>query len=145
MGSAGGIKLVAADDVGNEAQVGFIDRFFPRPPGRDTIDLPDAFMIKVVPEILSQTPAIADQGDLLLNYLRINRDLRKSNTAVLVELAKRSKPEFLWARPFQQMGNTQVMARFADHRTYVYRGRPVDQQDHLGLDLAATRAAPIPA
>ena len=144
-GSAVGIKLVAADDVGNESRVAFIDKFFPHPPAHDTIDLTEAFMSKVVPEILSQTPDLADQGDLLQNYLRINRDLRKANNAVLVDLAKNSKPEFLWGRPFQQMGNTQVMARFADHRTYVYKGHPVDQQVHLGLDLAATRAAPIPA
>jgi murein DD-endopeptidase MepM/ murein hydrolase activator NlpD len=37
------------------------------------------------------------------------------------------------------------MAHFADHRSYVYDGRVVDHQDHLGLDLAKTEASPIPA
>ena len=37
------------------------------------------------------------------------------------------------------------MSAFADRRTYVYGGREVDQQYHLGFDLAATRSVPIPA
>jgi murein DD-endopeptidase MepM/ murein hydrolase activator NlpD len=39
---------------------------------------------------------------------------------------------------FQQLGNSQVEARFADTRTYIYRGKDIDQQVHLGFDLAKT-------
>jgi len=145
MGSAEGVRLVAADDVGNEAQATFIDKFFPEPPGRDDIEITDAFMNRVVPSILSQSPELADQGGLLENYLQINRELRKRNNEKLIELAQASQPRFLWTRPFSQMRNSQVMARFADHRTYFYNGREIDQQDHLGLDLATTRADAVPA
>ena len=34
---------------------------------------------------------------------------------------------------------------FADHRTYVYHGKEVDQQVHLGFDLAVTAASPVVA
>ena len=34
-------------------------------------------------------------------------------------------------------------AGFADQRTYVYGGQDVDQQVHLGFDLASTLAAPV--
>jgi len=37
------------------------------------------------------------------------------------------------------------MAAFADRRTYQYQGRVIDQQIHLGYDLAVTKQAPIPA
>ena len=37
------------------------------------------------------------------------------------------------------------MAGFAERRTYLYEGRVVDQQTHLGHDLASTRQAPVPA
>jgi murein DD-endopeptidase MepM/ murein hydrolase activator NlpD len=37
------------------------------------------------------------------------------------------------------------MASFADRRSYVYRGQTVDQQDHLGLDMAGVSHAPVPA
>jgi hypothetical protein len=136
------VKLIAEDDVGNSASASVIDKFFPRPLRRDTIPLDDAFLNKVVPPILSQTPELTDKGDLLANYLEINRELRKFDNAQLVALAKSSPPRFLWTRPFQAMGSTKVMASFADRRSYVYRGSAVDQQDHLGLDLAGVSHAP---
>lgn len=43
------------------------------------------------------------------------------------------------------MPNGQVMSAFADRRTYVYQGRNVDQQDHLGFDLASIQQAPVPS
>jgi murein DD-endopeptidase MepM/ murein hydrolase activator NlpD len=42
-----------------------------------------------------------------------------------------------------QLGNSQVEASFADHRTYVYQGKEVDQQVHLGFDLAVTARVPV--
>lgn len=139
------IRLVAADDAGNEAEIPFVDRFQPRRPVRFTFDLPDSFLGKVVPAILSQTPDFSDRGGLLENYLGINRDLRKSNADELVALAAKSRPELLWTRPFAPMLNAKVTAPFAEHRTYVYRGKTVDEQDHLGFDLAVTRAVAVPA
>ena len=44
-----------------------------------------------------------------------------------------------------QLGNSQVEASFADHRTYVYKGKEVDQQVHLGFDLAVTARVPVVA
>ena len=37
------------------------------------------------------------------------------------------------------------MSHFADRRTYMYQGKPVDHQDHLGFDLASVQHAPVPA
>lgn len=140
-----GVKVVAVDDAGNEASTGFVNEFFPKPLRRDTIRLDDKFMQKVTTEILGSTPELDDQGDLLQNYLQINRDLRKVNRAHQAELGAASKPEFLWHEPFLPMRNTAIMASFADRRTYDYQGKPVDTQDHLGLDMASTRADAVPA
>ena len=41
------------------------------------------------------------------------------------------------------MRNAKVMSAFADRRTYVYGGREVDQQTHLGFDLAAVAHTPV--
>jgi murein DD-endopeptidase MepM/ murein hydrolase activator NlpD len=139
------IRLVAEDDVGNAASVAFVDRFIERPFKTDTIEVSDAFMSRVVPAILSQTPSFEDRGDLLRNYLAINGELRQHNAATLTELAARTAQEFLWNRAFVSMPNAQVMSDFADRRTYVYNGRTVDRQDHLGFDLASTRMAEVPA
>ncbi len=139
------VRLVASDDAGNEAEVSFVDKFFPRPPRSDTFNLKDEFVNKVVPAIMSQTPDLADKGSPVENFLQINGDLRKIDGNALMDLAARSKPEFLWHRPFEPLNNAQVMAHFADHRTYVYQGRTIDHQYHLGLDFAVTKAVPIPA
>lgn len=139
------VRLVASDEVDNEASLPFVDRFFPQPLRADTIHLDDAFMSRVVPTILSRTPELDGRSSLLDGFLVVNGELRRRNNGELVELAKKSSPRFLWSRPFLPLAGSQVMARFADRRTYVYGGRVVDRQDHLGLDLARTAASPVPA
>jgi hypothetical protein len=139
------IRLIAEDDVGNRAEVAFVDRFFPKPPRHDRIQLDDRFMARVVPEILSHTPDLTDRGNLLENYLQVNRDLRRRDAEELKALARSSEPHFLWSEPFLALPNAQVMSSFADHRTYFYDGREVDRQVHLGYDLAAVAHTPVPA
>lgn len=143
MESSKDVGLVAYDDVGNEASAAFVDRFIPRPLKNGTIPLSDAFMSRVVPAILAQTPQLEDQGDLLQNYLMVNGQLRQLNNSTLLELAGRSTPAFLWSERFLQMRNAQVMSDFAARRTYIYNGATVDTQDHLGFDLASTAMAEI--
>jgi hypothetical protein len=139
------IRLVAEDDVGNRAEAPFVDRFFPKPPRHDRIELDDRFMARVVPEILSHTPDLTDRGNLLDNYLEVNRDLRRRDAQELKTLARTSEPRFLWSEPFLPLPNAKVMSSFADHRTYFHGGREVDRQVHLGFDLAAVAHTPVPA
>lgn len=139
------LRLRAEDDAGNAAEVSFVDRFFPKPPARDTIALDDAFLTKVVSEIRQQTPGLEDRGGPLENYLQINRDLRKRNAEELVALSTRTAGAFLWTEPFLPLPNAKVMSSFADQRTYVYQGKDVDAQTHLGFDLAAVARTPVPA
>ena len=139
------LRLEAEDDAGNVSSLAFVDRFFPRPPTRDRIAVADDLLGRVVPEILEQTPGLADRGSLLENYLQVNRDLRRTNAAQLVELKDRSARSFLWKEPFLPLPNAKVMSAFADQRTYVYEGREVDQQTHLGFDLAVVARTPVPA
>ena len=44
-----------------------------------------------------------------------------------------------------QPRNTKVFSNFAETRTYVYMGHPVDTQVHVGFDLASTQQSPVPA
>jgi hypothetical protein len=139
------VHVKARDEAGNEVVANFNLKVFPRQFRTRTLPIDDAFLGKVVPEILSHTPSLTDEGDLLKNYLAINRALRAANNKSLAEMAARSQPRFLWKEPFRQLGNSQVEASFADHRLYVYKGREVDKQDHLGYDLATTAHAPVSA
>ena len=139
------VRLVVADAAGNEAERSIIDKFFPRPPKTDTIEVTDAFISKVVPEILAHSPEITERGTPLESYLAINQELRKINAAHLKDTAQKSQHAFLWNKPFMMMANAKVMASFADRRTYLYQGRQVDRQDHLGYDQAVTARAPVQA
>jgi len=145
MGDASGVRLVAEDDAGNEGQATFIEQFTPKPFGTDVIKLEDAFLARVVPAIMSETPSLKDLGNPLDNYLQINGALRRANNLALRELAATSRPEFLWRDTFLPLPNGKVMSHFADRRTYEYQGRAVDHQDHLGFDLASVQHAPVPA
>jgi murein DD-endopeptidase MepM/ murein hydrolase activator NlpD len=139
------ISLYARDEVGNESRASFDYRVFPKSFRKSQIDLDDRFLQKVVPEILYNTPElkVENPSDLLSSYLQINRELRRQNNARITELARATAPKILWEGAFKQLINTAVEAGFADQRSYVYDGKEVDQQVHLGYDLASTTNAPV--
>jgi murein DD-endopeptidase MepM/ murein hydrolase activator NlpD len=142
MESAEDVVLAAEDELGNRAELGFVTEFHPKPFKRDIIEVSDDFMKKVVPGILAKTPGFSASGSLLEQYLAINSKLRRQNADTLIAMAKTSKPEFLWRGAFMQMPG-KVFSAFADRRTYRYEGRDVDQQDHLGYDIASTQQADV--
>ena len=139
------VRLVAVDEVGNEARAAFVDKFFPKPLKYDTIQVTDAFLERAVPEIMRETPDLQDRGGLLPNYLAINGELRRRNGKTLEDLASRSADHFLWKEPFLPMPNAKITAAFAQRRDYRYQGKHVDQQDHLGFDMASVEHDAVPA
>jgi len=139
------VRLVTYDEAGNLRSAGFVDHFVARPPHPDDVQIDDRFLERVVPSIMAGAPDLQDKGNLLDNFLEINRKLRQENRATLRALAGKTAHEFLWRAPFLALPGGQVMSSFADHRTYFYQGREVDQQDHLGYDLASVAHAPVPA
>ena len=133
-------RVIALDRAGNRSQtpisVSVIERSFPS----DTITLSDGFMQRKIPEILGD-----EQDDLLEAYLKINRGMRAENAEFIQKLCDKSSDERLWRGAFLQLPNSNVGARFAERRTYVYNGNEVDRQTHMGYDLASTAMADVPA
>ncbi len=142
---AGAVKLVAEDLVGNRAERAFVDRLLPTVFRADRLEVEEAFMTRVTAEIETATPGLDASGSLLDRYLRINREVRATNARRLVEIAAGSAESFLWSQVFLAMGSSARMAGYGDRRTYLYQGREVDRQDHLGIDLASIQGAPVPA
>ncbi len=140
------VALFAKDPAGNEATATLDHRPFPKPFRRSRIGLDDRFLQRVVPAIASNTTGMTiDTNDVLAGFLTINGELRRKNNETIAALAAKTGSEMLWKDRFQQLGNSQVEAGFADHRTYLYKGKEVDQQVHLGFDLAVTANVPIQA
>jgi murein DD-endopeptidase MepM/ murein hydrolase activator NlpD len=140
------VQVFARDPAGNEVVVPIDHQVFPKPYGKSTIPLDDTFLNRVVPAIASNSPnEQIPTDDMLAGFLKINGDLRRKNNQYLMDLSKKSAPEMFFKDAFQQLGNSQVEAKFADTRTYVYKGKDVDKQVHLGFDLAKTANVSIVA
>jgi murein DD-endopeptidase MepM/ murein hydrolase activator NlpD len=138
------ISVFARDPAGNEATSQVDRKPFPRPFAKSRIDVDDRFLQRVVPAIAQNTPGAGiDTNDLLQGFLRINNDLRRQNNETIAALAQKTRPEMVWREAFTQLGNTAVQSRFADYRTYFYQGKEIDQQVHLGFDLASVQQAPV--
>jgi murein DD-endopeptidase MepM/ murein hydrolase activator NlpD len=121
----------------------FVDNVFENPFKKSRIELDDRFIERVVPEILEHSPELKmptpSPGDAMLQaFLKVNGELRTINARQIAAFGAKTEPTRLWDGPFVQLGNSKVEASFADHRTYFYKGKQVDQQTHLGFDLAVT-------
>jgi murein DD-endopeptidase MepM/ murein hydrolase activator NlpD len=134
--------IEASDAAGNSAKRSFNYHANARPFRKDRITLSDSFMEKTIPEFQGLVPA---KGSYLDQYLYINNDIRKQNRAKLLEFGRQTSPVMLWSGTFSRLPNAANRARFADNRDYMYQGRQVDNQTHLGLDLASIKHAPVPA
>jgi murein DD-endopeptidase MepM/ murein hydrolase activator NlpD len=135
-------ELVARDDAGNEARQPFPVHTFPKNFPARPMAINDDFVARVVMPIIQHTPTISDQHDPLKNFLLVNRDLRHEQTRELAEMGKQTAHEFLWQGPFTRLPAA-TEASFADHRFYVYNGQKIDEEYHLGIDLAGTQHMPI--
>jgi murein DD-endopeptidase MepM/ murein hydrolase activator NlpD len=140
------MHVYARDEAGNEARAEFDHRSFPKAFKKSRIEVNDQFLDRVVPAILQGTTEIKPDGAPIDKFLAINGDLRRKNAAKIASFAPQSSHELLWKGVvFHAFANTKVEAAFADFRTYVYQGREVDKQVHLGFDLASFAGASIVA
>ncbi len=104
------------------------------------LQLSDAFVQKVVNELDPN-----GSGDMITRFVKINNDMRKANNQTLSDLRLKTADKFLWSRPFIRQPHSQAEANFADLRNYIYHGKKVDQQVHLGYDLAVTQHVGVEA
>jgi murein DD-endopeptidase MepM/ murein hydrolase activator NlpD len=138
-----GFSLTASDAPGNEVRrsvpVRLLEKVFPA----DTIEVSDRFLAAKIPEFRAADPALP--ADPVAAFLVVNRDWRARDHARIREACTSSAPARGWDGPFLQMPNTKNMAGWAEARTYKHDGEVIDRQTHLGLDLASTAGAPVPA
>jgi murein DD-endopeptidase MepM/ murein hydrolase activator NlpD len=138
------IVAFARDAAGNESRASFDFRVFPKAFRRSRIEVDDRFLDRVVPAILAGSPELqANAADKVAAFLKINGDLRRMNAQKISGLTGKTSPQMLWHGAFQPLVNSAIESSFADHRTYFYQGKEIDQQVHLGFDLARTVNVPV--
>jgi murein DD-endopeptidase MepM/ murein hydrolase activator NlpD len=136
----------AKDEAGNTARAEFDHLAFPKPFKKSTIPITDTFINKALPWIYDNTTEITSTGDPLQDFLQANGKLRQLNAQKIASYAHETSPDILWGGVvFHPFTNSAVEAAFADNRTYVYNGKDVDRQTHLGFDLARVVNSPVVA
>jgi len=135
--------VFAANGAGNDVTTPLVV-VFPKKeqPKYTTHDLQvsDQFMQKVVGELDPN-----GTGDLVVRFVMINSEMRRANNKTLSDLQFKTADKFLWSQPFIRQPHSQAEATFADLRNYMYHGQKIDQQVHLGYDLAVTQHVGVEA
>ena len=131
----------AEDRAGNHTRAGFAHHIRRKKFKRDTIRISDRFLNWKIPEFEIDKP----KATLTEKFLAINRDQRRADYERIQEICKSPMPVMHWSGRFLRLPKSAPRAGFADHRTYIYNGKEIDRQVHLGADLASTEQAPVPA
>jgi len=129
----------ARNIAGTEVTATFWTKVFPKRYKETTIVLTDKNMAKVVGELDPD-----GTGTLVDRFVKLNREMRRANSQTIYDLHTKTESRILWSGPFIPVKGTRE-SFFADKRSYVYNGRKVDEQVHLGYDLAQTANTPVKA
>lgn len=137
------VSLWAKDRAGNQQRTHFYTHIRKKRFRKERVKISDKFLNRVLPYFSYYI--MGSQESDMEKYVRINRDLRKKSHEIFVKLKENTSPEKLWEGPWLRLKNAAPMSRFADHRSYYYHGEQIDEQVHLGVDLASLAHAPVQA
>jgi len=137
-------RVLAVDEAGNEGKSVFSMILKQKKYKNDRINVSDNFLSSKIPEFEANSIEEISGETLVEKFLFVNNEIRVRNARRIAELCSRSVDRQLWQDRFLRMPG-QSMAGFAEERTYYYKDRAIDQQVHLGLDIASTASVPIKA
>lgn len=135
-------RVTAIDLAGNERIMGIYFHTLAKTFPTDRINLSDSYLEKIAAEFKNKIPQAATPLEI---FLKANSQLREENAKVLSGLARQTSPLPLWQGVFLRLPNSAPRGAFAQSRSYIYEGKVVDQQVHLGVDLASLANSPVPA
>jgi len=138
------LAATAEDFAGNRASTGLVYHINARSFRKDAINLSDRFFNAKMPDFERYFPESANGSPVDL-FLQVNRELRDKDSEAIYAITASTEKKILWDGPFLRLPRSANRARFADHRTYFYGGKVIDRQVHMGIDLASTKQAPVPA
>ncbi len=129
------IIVQAFDKAGNVSKYGLYNYIKKKRFRRDIIKISDRFLEWKMPEFnienMDESSAILDK------FFFVNRKLRKKNGKLILDQGAKTAKKILWEGSFLRLPNAATRATFADFRSYKYRGKVIDKQVHLGIDLAS--------
>ncbi len=133
--------IVAIDYAGNTQKIplnAYIKKTkFPS----TSINISDKFLITKMAQFQNEYPSLKP----LEIFLKVNRELRKKNREKLKEIGLETEPKILFKGAFLRLPNSARKEAFGVRRSYFYKGEKIDEQTHLGIDLASIARAEVPA
>lgn len=138
------VRVVASDAAGNQREMALPCKIAPQKFAERSLNIDDSFLQRKMPEMDSANH-LTPNSDLVQGYLYVNRELRQQNEKKLKEITSKSKVSSDWDLPFHRQTNAAPLSSFADRRTYLYGGKVIDHQTHLGYDLASLKLAAVEA
>lgn len=137
-------RVVATDQAGNEGKSVFSMVLKQKKYKGDRINVSENFLSSKIPEFEGNSNEEIKGDTLLEKFLYVNNDIRRYNAQKISELCSHSDNKRLWKDKFLRMSG-QNMAGYAEQRTYYYNNKAIDQQVHLGMDIASTAGVAIKA
>ncbi len=104
------------------------------------IQVTEQFMQKVLGELDPN-----GSGSPVERFKKVNSEMRRANNKTLADLRYKTADHFLWTQTFMRQEHSAAEATFADVRSYMYQGQKIDEQVHLGYDLAVTQHVGVQA
>lgn len=138
------LAVIATDYAGNQGRVGLYRHIKAKKFKGDTISLSDSFLNWKMPEFTSQD-ANTPGGPLIDTFLHVNREMRRKNYEEIVKVTSQTETQMHWKGAFERLPRSANRAGYADYRKYLYKGKTIDEQTHLGIDLASLQQSPVPA
>jgi murein DD-endopeptidase MepM/ murein hydrolase activator NlpD len=138
------IFVNVADLAGNHAKSGLNYHLRRKVFRQERLNITDGFLKQKMPNFSSQI-SLEPNSSLVDKFLKVNRDLREANYQKIVEVCRNTDSKIHWQGDFLRLPKSATRAKFADHRIYMYKGREIDRQVHMGIDLASVAHSPIPA
>jgi hypothetical protein len=132
--------VYARNQAGTEVTAPFWFKLFPKKFRTRDFPIDDALVAKLVNQI-DPNGTLAPGPDMISRFLKINGDMRRHDNQQLADLRFKTEEKVLWNGPFLHWGKEESM--FADGRNYIFHGKQVDHQVHLGFDLSDTANAPV--
>ncbi len=136
------IYLSATDRAGNRTEIGVPCHIKQNHFKRDTVNLSDKFLNRKIPGLNVESSQNTDMS-LIDKFIWANRTLRQKDFQKVFMMAKNSAKVIYWKGGFLRLPGSARTSGFGDVRQYRYKGRTVDRQVHLGVDLASVAQSPV--
>ncbi len=139
----------AQDPAGNLTRRGFYHYIKDKSFRADALNISDSFLERKMPDFdlgAREAEFLSSDNPNLAKFLYINETLRRENNKKVLSVpGLDTEGKLLWEGRFSRLSGAANRARFADKRTYKYKGKKISHSTHLGIDLASTSGAQVGA